>query len=214
MTYVLYGDKGSGSAAVELALAEIGAPVVLRELSLDDEVQRSDDYRSINAQRKLPTLMTPEGEVLTESSAILLTLAERHPEASLLPAVTNPLRAQALRWVMFVATELYPLIEIIDYPERFQPEADETPGERRDAVRECLRRIWKRRWRIVEQAVSEEERWFLGSAFSIVDIYVAVVSRWAQTGDWRPENLPRIEAIAAALGDRPHCEAVWMRHFG
>ena len=156
MSYVLYGDVGSGSSIIELALAELGVSAELRELPLDAEAQRSDAYRSVNAQRKLPTLVTAEGEVLTESSAILLTLAERYPKAGLLPDVTNPLRAQALRWLMFVATELYPLIEIIDYPERFQPEGQDTPDERRDAVRAHLQSIWKRRWRIVENAASAE----------------------------------------------------------
>ncbi len=214
MNYVLYGDVGSGSAIIELALAEIGASAELRELPLDAEAQRSDDYRTVNAQRKLPTLVTAEGEVLTESSAILLTLAERHPHAGLLPDAASPLRAQALRWLMFVATELYPLIEIIDYPERFQPEGQDTPDDRREAVREHVRNVWKRRWRIVENAASGDGGWFLGAGFSAVDIYVAVVSRWAQTADWRPEHLPRIEAIAGALADRQRCASVWGRHFG
>ena len=64
----------------------------------------------------------PQGETLTESLAILLTLAERHPGAGLLPDTASPGRAAALRWLSFVVTEIYPLVEINDYPQRFEPQ--------------------------------------------------------------------------------------------
>ena len=211
MNYVLYGDKRSGSAAVELALAEIGAEVELRTTSLDEEVQRSDAYRAINAQRKLPTLLTPEGEVLTESAAILIVLEERHPEAALLPR-GGPERAQALRWLLFIATELYPLVEIIDYPERFMPARPSPDSDARDALRERIREMWKTRLLRLEAAASAP--WFLGETFSMIDLYLAVVSQWAQVDAWRSEHAPRLTAIAAGVAERARCRPVWRRHFG
>src|SRR3954469_4330811 len=116
MTYRLFGSDGSGSGIVEMALAEIGVAVELREVSLRSEAQRSDDYTRLNPERKIPTLITPSGEVLTESAAIVLVLDERYPEARLFPERGTPERAQALRWLAFLASELYPIIEIVDYP--------------------------------------------------------------------------------------------------
>lgn len=210
MTYLLYGDVGSGSATVELALAEIGAAVRLRDLPLEQAAQRDSAYRAVNPQRKLPTLRTPEGETLTESAAILLTLAERHPEAGLLPAAPAA-RAQALRWLLFMASELYPLIEIIDYPERFLPGS---PGPADcDSLREHVRETWRRRWLLVEQAAVGSP-WFLDGGLSLPDLYAAVLSRWAQVDDWRRSQLPRIERIAAAVARRERLAEVWRRHFG
>jgi hypothetical protein len=85
MTYILHGDRRSGSCIVELALGEIGAHVELRDVSLEHDTQRSEHYASLNPSRKVPSLITPEGEILTESVAILLTLDERHRQAALLP---------------------------------------------------------------------------------------------------------------------------------
>jgi len=212
MPYVLYGDTRSGSATVELALAEIGAEVELREIPLDQAAQRGEGYGAVNPQLKLPTLITPEGETLTESAGILITLAERYPEAGLLPPSKSPERAQGLRWLIFIAAEIYPMVEIIDYPERFLPDGAAAPRARREQLREHIRDIWKRRWLIVEYAVGGTP-WFLSGGFSVLDIYLAVVSRWAQTEDWRPDNLPRIEAIAAALTARQTTAPVWRRHF-
>lgn len=210
-SYELYGDAGSGSATTELALAYIGVPVRLHERLLARNAQRAADYASVNPQRKLPTLVTPEGEILTESAAILLTLADRHPEAELLPA--DPVvRARALRWLLFMACELYPVIEIIDYPERFQPEADATPADRRERLREHARGIWRRRFSLVEDAAAGTP-WFLDGGFSLLDPYAAVLSRWAQVDDWRADNLPRIDGIARSIAEHERLASTWRRHF-
>ena len=207
MSYTLYGDRGSGSCIIEATLAEIGLPCTTKDLNLGSNEQRGPDYAGINPQRKLPALVTSTGETLTESVAILLTLMERHPGHALLPDEPAA-RAQALRWLVFIAAELYPIIEINDYPERFTPDEDCAAG-----VRERAKQIWRERWLIVEDNVSGEP-YLLASGFCVTDIYIAVVSRRAQQGKWRPRHIPRIEALSAAVAARPAIAPVWQRHFG
>ena len=107
---------------------------------------------------------------------------------------------------MFVATELYPVVEINDYPERFAPDEASAP-----AVRERARAIWRERLLLVESAI-EGDPYLLASGFCMTDIYIAVVSRWAQQDAWRPANVPRIERLTAAVAARPAAEAIWQRH--
>ena len=208
MSYVLYGSPRSGSFIVELALAEIGAQVEFREINLGTDEQRGKAYAALNPQRKIPTLVTPDGEVLTESVAILLTLDRRHPEAKLLPPPASAEYAQALRWLMFVATEIYPIVEISDYPERFTPDlaGDAEP------VREIARRIWRERWLIVEEHISGGP-YLLGIDFCLTDLYIAVVSRWAEQDDWRPAHIPKVERLAQAVAARTGCAPIWARNF-
>ena len=162
--------------------------------------------RSIR-QRKIPALVIDDGPVLTESVAILLTLDERHPEAGLLPPKGSVERAQALRWLLFAATEIYPVVEINDYPERFATDPAET-----DAMRERAREIWRTRWLVVEEHASGDP-YFASDGFSLTDIYLAVVSRWAQQNAWRPAHIPKIERLTAAVAARPAIAPVWARHF-
>ena len=129
MSYIPYGHRRSGSLAVELALAEIGADYEIWDIDFEAEAQRDDTYRAVNPQRKIPALVTPTGETLTESVAIFLTLEARHPDPGLLPQ-DQAARAQELRWLLFVATEIYPMVEIKDYPERFAPNPNVAPGVR------------------------------------------------------------------------------------
>lgn len=208
MRYQLFGSNGSGSGIVEMALAEIGVDYELHEVTLQKEQQRSSDYARLNPQRKIPTLITPEGETLTESSAIVLVLDERHPEARLLPARGAPARAQALRWLAFLAAELYPIIEIVDYPERFAPDAAAAPG-----VREVAQQIWRERWLVLEHAISGSP-WLLPSGFCWTDVYLAVLSRWTVPAEWRAQHLPKAERIARAVAERERIAAVWQRHHG
>jgi len=204
--YTLYGSRRSGSLTVELTLAVLGLPADLVEVDLHTNAQRQAAYAAINPQRKLPCLVTPEGEILTETLAILLILDERHPGAGLLPPPASTERASALRWLTFIATELYPVVEINDYPERFAP-CPATTAQ----LRETARKIWRERWLIVENNFAGEP-FFLATGFSLCDIYIAVVSRWAQQDAWRPSNLPKVEALTRAVAHLASLDSVWRRH--
>ena len=109
--------------------------------------------------------------------------------------------------MIFVATEIYPIVEINDYPERFTSEAADRP-----ATREIARRIWRNRWLIVENNVAGDP-FMLAEQFCLTDIYISVISRWAQQGDWRPSHLPKVERLTAGVAQRPACAQVWARHF-
>jgi len=207
MGYVLYGANGSGSSIVEAALAEIGADFEVRTVDSAHGAQRDAAYAAVNPHRKLPALVTPEGETLTESAAIVLTLAERHPHAELLPPPASPARARALRWMLFAATELYPIIEIVDYPERFAPDEASKPGVRATALE-----IWRSRWGTVEATLGGGP-YLLDDRFCATDVYLAALSRWDLPAEWRAAHIPKVDRLAAAVAGRPAVRALWARHF-
>ena len=206
MSFVIYGDRGSGAFSAEAALVEAGAQYEFRPVSLKLDEQRAPAFLAINPSGKMPALQLPEGGVLTESLAILVMLAERFPEAQLLPPPGSFARAQALRWLAFMATELYPMVEIVDYPARFVPEGAES-----DALRERAREKLRERIMIIEHAVAGP--WLLADGFSVADIYAAMFSRWDIGAEFRDANLPKLVALANAVAQRPRVAPVWQRHF-
>jgi GST-like protein len=207
MGYTLYGARGSGSFSVEAALSEAGAQVETIDLDFRGSEQLSPAHRARNPTGKVPALVLPSGEVLTESLAILLTIAERCPEARLLPKEGSDARAQALRWLAFLAAEIYPVVEIEDYPERF------TDAASAPALREAARERVRQRFLILEHAI-EDDPWLLPSGFSLADIYAANLSRWIVGKEWRETHCPKIERSAAAVAARERIAPVWKRHFG
>jgi GST-like protein len=209
MGYILYGDAGSGSAPVEMALAEVGAAVELRAVPLEGDHQLRADYRAINPMGRLPTLILPDGTVMTESLAILVTLADIHP--GLLPPPGDPGRARALRWMALLAGEFYPQITRWDYPARFGVAPDQYPALRDGALamaRDVMRVVEAHAGLTGDPAAP----FLLGRRFSVADIYLAVLSRWAEGRVWTPANLPKIEALAQAVARRPAIAPLWQRH--
>jgi glutathione S-transferase len=155
---------------------------------------------------KMPALKLPEGGIVTESLAILVVIAERFPDARLLPPQGSFARAQALRWLAFMATELYPMVEIVDYPGRFALEVAES-----NALRERAREKLRERFVIIESAVAGP--WLLADGFSVADIYAAMFSRWDIGTEYREKNLPKVSALAAAVSRRTRIAPLWQRHF-
>ena len=206
MGWVIYGDKGSGAFSAEAALAEAGAEYEFREVSLERNEQLKPDYLAVNPAGKIPALKLPEGAVLTETLAMLLAIAERHPAAKLLPEPGSFERAQAYRWLAFMASEIYPMVEIADYPARFVPE-----GAEADALREKARERIRARLVIIENAVAGP--WLLASGFSVADIYVAMFSRWSEAREWVEATAPKIFAVSRSVRQRPQIAPVWDRHF-
>lgn len=204
MSYLLYGDRRSGSAIVELALAWIGAPVELRPVPLEHEAQLAPDYRRLNPMGRVPTLLLPDGTVVTETVAILLTLEARHPEAGLMPLAEDPGRAVALRWMLLAATEIYPCVTRNDYPERF--------GVEPASIRAHAVAMARDLWRMIE-AEARPDPFILGARPCLADLHLAVLSRWMGNEAWMPAHCPRIQALARGIASRPGLAEVWARHF-
>jgi glutathione S-transferase len=207
MAYTLWGEPDSGSFMIEAALAEAGAKVKLVDMDLTKDEQRQPDFLAVNPSGKVPALRFPDGETMTQSAAILLALAEAHPEAHLMPARDAPDRRHALRWLIQIATEIYPLIEMSDYPYRFGPPETSEVG-----MRSLVRSRLRERWRIVEAAAADQGT-FLLSGFSAIDLAITVMARWMVGGDWLAKECPKLDRIAKVTATREKVAPVWRRHF-
>jgi glutathione S-transferase len=209
MSFTVFGDLGSGAFSAEAALAEAGAPYDFHLVSLEKNEQKKPEFLAINPSGKIPALKLPEGQILTESLAILLTVADHFPNAHLLPAQASANRGTAYRWLAFMASEIYPMVEISDYPERFAPK-----GAEAEALRHKARERIRQRLLIVERMVAGP--WFLPSGFSILDIYAAMFSRWRGSlgKDWSAAgHIPKLDALSKSLSQRPAIAPIWKRHF-
>jgi len=204
MTYVIHGAPGSGSGIVEAACAELGVDHEARDLDARNDEHRGLEYAALNPHRKMPTLEI-DGEVITETVAIVITLDERHRDGGLLPPPGSAERAQALRWMCFLATEVYPFVEMIDYPERFS-----SSPEQAAVVRERAERLTRDRWAVLEASVAGSP-YLLASGFSAADLYITKLAVWTDA-DWRREHLPKVAALVGAVRARPSLAGVWARH--
>ena len=100
----LYEFPPTRSIRARWTLQEIGVPFESVNVDLTKGEHKKPEFLALNPAGKLPVLV--DGDVvLTESVAIVLYLAEKHPEAGLVPRDLVE-RAHLYQWLLFAATEL------------------------------------------------------------------------------------------------------------
>lgn len=203
----LYGAAASGSVAVEAALTLLNIPFRLVEGATWASEAARKRVGGQNAMRQIPTLVLPSGEILTESAAILVHLADLHPEAKLAPGLAEPSRRQFLRWMFFVSSAIYSLHWIKPDVSRIG-----APQSARDDVVQAVHERIAFCWRTMD-AQLDPARYLLGDNLSVLDLYVAVVSRF---GPWRDRfyaEAPRMTPAIRRVDDEPRLSALWARRF-
>lgn len=209
METILYGSQGSGSAAIEAALALARVPFRLVETASWDVNAAYDDLLRANPLGQVPTLVLPDGTVVSESAAILIHLGLAHPESGLLPADT-PARARALRGLVFVAANCYAAIGVIDYPERWTLPADDAAVNER--VRAGARARLHACWTTFADLFAGEP-YLGGEAPGALDLLAATVSKWSGARAHLATQRPALHATLLRVEAHPAVAPVFARHW-
>ena len=144
---------------------------------------------------------------MTESAAILIDLADRHPAASLAPNLGDPRRRQFLRWMVYVSSAIYSLHWIKPDVKRIG-----APDSARDAVVDAVHERIAFCWANMNAQLTPG-RWLLGDELTVLDLYVATVSRF---GPWRErfyEVAPRMAEVIRRVDAEPRLAALWGQRF-
>ncbi|CAO3379707.1 glutathione S-transferase family protein [Azospirillum argentinense] len=204
--YRLYGVPGWGSVLAEAMLVQCGAPFVFEDVAgFDAPGEARQRLLALNPLGQIPTLVLPDGSVMTESAAIALLLAERHPEAGLAPPPDAAERAAFLRLLVWLVANVYPTFTYGDYPERWVTEAPETLGAAMVEQRKTL-------WLWLDSQLGEGP-WVLGERFSALDLYVGAMVHWRPRRAWFAERCPKLSGVAGRVLALPNLEPVWSRNF-
>ncbi|MBB3893122.1 GST-like protein [Phenylobacterium haematophilum] len=201
--YVVHGAAGSGSVPVEATLTLLGLPYRVVENAPWASQAAADAVGEVNRLRQVPAVITPEGELLTESAAILIHLADRHPEARLAPAIDAAERAQFLRWMIYLPAQVYSMFWVRDDPSRLAADraAEKVISERTaQRIADC--------WRMMDEQI-EPGDYILGDAFSVLDLYVAVMSRWTPRRKVFYRAAPKMSAVVRRVDAEPRLAAFW-----
>ena len=206
MTWKVIGTKGCGSVLVEAAFTLAGVPYEREEIVYDKPGPDQDRLLALNPLGQVPTLVAPDGGVMTESAAVVLHLDELVPAARLLPPPGTRERRDALRWLVFLVASIYPTFAFGDQPEKFVGDAGPRLRDASLARREGM-------WRQVESAAALDGPWFLGAQRSMIDVYICAMSRWRPRRAWFATHCPKLHAIARAVDEDPRLAPLWAANF-
>lgn len=208
--YVVYGAAGSGSVPVEAAMTLLGLDYsVVEGATWTHDAAILARVEKVNPLRQIPALVTPGGETVTESGAILTWLADSFRDGAagpLSPGLDDPRRAQFLRWMTYIPAAIYSLFWVRDEPTRLVPAelAEAVKAKTAERIADC--------WRMMDSQVSPG-RYLLGDEMTVLDLYVAVVSRWSPRRTRFYKEAPKMAPVVRRVDEDPRLAAFWTARF-
>ncbi|MBO0333384.1 glutathione S-transferase N-terminal domain-containing protein [Sneathiella sp. CAU 1612] len=203
--YKLFYSPGTIALTPHIVLEEIGASFDAIRVNFADGEQTKPDYLKINPKGRVPALITEQG-ILTETPAILLYLAQKHPDAKLAPLddvfqlgkmqsinsylsstahVNHAHRRRGTRWVT-------------------EKSSIEDMGRKvKSNMEDCFALI---------QSEMFKGPWVMGDDYSVADPYLFTVSRWLEGDGVNIADFPKIEAHFARMMERPAVQRALALH--
>ena len=203
--YTLYGTDDSGSCMIEIALPRCAVPWHRVDASSWQDGEGSTALARINPLKQIPTLVTPDGQVLTESAAILIHLGLEFPAANLLAGN----RGQILRGLVYIAANCYSAIGIIDYPQRWLGNADEAAqAQLISGTRDYLHQAWR-----VFADQFADQLFAPDQQPNALGIMAAAVSHWDAAREALQAARPAFAQSLARVDADPLVAPVFARHW-
>ncbi|MBB6093932.1 GST-like protein [Povalibacter uvarum] len=161
----LYSLTTPNGVKASIMLEETGLPYEPHYVNFDTVDQKSQEFRSLNPNGKIPAIIDPQGPdgkplPLFESAAILIYLADK--SGKLLPK-NGAARYEALQWLMFQAAGIGPMFGQVGFFHKFAGKEFEDKRPRDRYVEES-----KRLLDVLNERLADRE-WIAGD-YSIADI--------------------------------------------
>jgi glutathione S-transferase len=122
----------------------------------------SDVFLHINPKHKVPVLIVDD-QALTENVAILQWIAERYPDAKLLPR-DGMRKFKAISFLAWCAAGVHPHLTPNALPQRYCDLPDSA-----DSVRRCAQTMLKENYQVAEEFLADRDWFFDG--FTVTDVY-------------------------------------------
>jgi glutathione S-transferase len=185
----LYYMPGACSLADLIVLEWTSTPY--QAVRMNHETLKSAEYLAMNPGGAVPLLQ--HGDLtLSENVAILGYLGDLHPEARLLGDGTPRARAEVMRWLGFLNSDVHKAFGPIFTPQRYLPEpafAERLAAAARILIRAHLVRLEKR-------LVGRD---WLSSERSVADAYLFVITRWANGKRLGLQEFPSLSRFAERM---------------
>lgn len=192
-SYKVYGDSISGNCLkVKWTLDLLDQRYKWVETSVLKGETRTAEYLGLNPAGQVPLLITPDGQALAQSNAILLYLAEKHGGEVLPTAAFD--RAKVYEWLFWEQYSHEPYIAVRRFLKAFLGKSD------LDIDPKLLERGNAALTRMERQL--EAAAFIAGEKFSVADISLVAYTRTASSGGFELGAFPRVKAWIATVEKR------------
>jgi len=191
----LYYITGACSLSPHIALRETGLSFDLEQVDSKTKKTKSGaDFLKVNPKGYVPALQLDDGQTLTEAAVIVQYIADKKPEAKLLPPAGTTERYRAQEWLNYVATEIHKGVGALFNPKLTDPWKDVL----RESVAPKFDYLSKR---------LEGRSYAFGDGFSAVDGYLFTVLGWPQYVGIDLAKWPVLKSYTDGIAKRPSVQA-------
>lgn len=173
MSYVLYYSPGAASMAVHWMLLELGVPFEAKLVDIKSGAQRSPEYLRVSRSGRIPTLVIDDVPC-GESTALLMLLAERHPDSKLAPEPNTRERAEWLEMMVYLANSVLPAMRGLFYAEKDgdAQSADVIKGFALKQIKSCMEHL--------DRVLDDGRPYLVGNRLSTADFLAIMLMRWTR----------------------------------
>ena len=204
--YKIYWTRNTGAFAPQAVLEEAGVPYEIIPVDTRKREHKQPAYLKINPQGRVPALQLPDGGIMTESAAMVLYLAERHGAGTLAPTADDPDRPQFLRWLFFLACNLYEADLHVYHPENYCTDEASIASVKAAGLREMDDLL-----DMVEEAL-DPGPYLLGERYSLLDPYLVMLVSWHPELSAVLARRPRLKRAYEMTLARPAIAKIWPQH--
>ena len=190
----LYGSAPTRVLRVHWLLNALGLEYEEVSVDLMQGEHRKPEFLKVNPAGKVPVLVDGD-TVLTESSAIQLYLAEKFPQAGLIPSSLKE-RGEMYQWIFFLVTEIEQPLWRIARNTSLYAENERQPADVELATRECKAMV-----AILEKHM-QDRQYLVGERVSVADMNAAYTLDWASEAQMLADA-PNLRAYLKRMYDRP-----------
>ena len=197
----LYTAHNACALACHIALAESGLPFTVEHVNLGTKKTAGGvDFRTINSRGYVPALEIDgvhghAAEILTEGVAIMTFIAERAPQANLIPTTSMMSRYRFVETMNYLSTEIHKGFSILW--------SKSAPEEQKAAQRDVLGNKFS--W-IASQL--EGKSFLFGNDFSVADGYLFTLLGWTKVTGIELNKWPTLVSFCDRVAARPAIKAV------
>lgn len=190
---VFYHSPNTRSSTTAVLLEALGAPYALHVLDNNKGENRQPAYLAVNPLGKVPAIVH-RGQLVTETVAIFIHLADAFPAAGLAPTLADPMRGPYLRWMVYYAAAFEPAVVDRAMKREQAPVGMSPYGDFDSMLKTLTDRL-------------EHNTFILGDRYSAADILWAMGLAWTTMFGIVPK-LPSIEAYIARAKTSPAFDKV------
>jgi glutathione S-transferase len=191
--------------ASHIALEEAGAHYEAIRLDFAKGEQRDPAYAAINPKARVPALVTDKG-VLTETPALLLYIAQTHPNARLAPLDDPFALAQLQAFNSYLCSTVH-----VAHAHKHRGARWSDDEAARATMTNKVAQNMTDCFALIEAAYVKGP-WVLGHDYSVADAYLFTIASWLEGDGVDPRQFPRVLDHRHRMAGRPAVKRVMAFH--